>query len=498
MDEMNPQPLANNSTAPRTASGAAPGTPPIVPLTSLVTAIEPAVAPLVESLVGGWGLVQDAQAALQLLGRQRGGPRQRGDTGGGGHGVEALMGGRLRGLVTPVGEVFKADGEIVAASAPTPAPAGAAGAAAAPYGLTAQVAPMPARGSQPPADEGARQQDQQRRQQVREREAVAAQVSDLERQVAEAGKAVAKADSVLIKARDCAAWAKRRVAAAEASAAAAEAAAASLMQRSGDGGKQPGLATAKKQLLGAKQEAEARSGQERTAQQRLAGAAARLSAALDAVPGNYAAASARQAAAAAISAAEEAQAELVKARQAARRAAGQVAALKKQAVSNGAGKGGDSEAQAARLKVGFLADTDLVILAPMPCCLLHNLAAVSALTAMVIITPHCQRALMASTWTRFLQHTASHCQHVSWINPVMAVSNQAHANLSVDIASPVACCLRMLMVRLHMQRWQPSSPLSMQAWQQQRAILRRNRARSCRRSRHCRRPAWRRQQRPWR
>lgn len=317
----------------------------MTPLTSLVVASDPAVAPLLESLLGGWALVGDAAAALGLLAADRGG-------------LDAALGGRCRDLVTPRGEVFKADGEIVAGPA-----AGARGKAAAtpassmPYCLQHHAAAIPSeRGPAAAAPDAAAE-----RQQQQERKAAAEAVARLEGQVLRVGTEAVEAQGKLSHAQCDAAELRRVGAKLEAAAVAAEAA-AERQRRRQDGGASGRLEGAEKQLADARKAAADAHAQQQAAQLRAADLSKQLECARAALPGGSAATAVQQAAAtaaAARAAADAARMEAARARQAARRAASQVAALKKQLSGNGCN--GVAEAEASRLQVGVSLEPMLAV-----------------------------------------------------------------------------------------------------------------------------------------
>jgi chromosome segregation ATPase len=316
------------------------------PLTALVETAIPAAAPLVDALLGGWGLVEDAGAALRLLGGG-GGPSRRGAAS---PIVQGLPpGARVKGLVTQRGEVFKTDGEIVAAGGS--ARRGNAASQSVPFGLAAREVPLMA--SADGAD-GATADVPMRSEEGHGAEqessaATAAAVAQLERQMAEARSAVAEADAAFAAARDRATAARRAATQAARDATAAEANVARFEQRRGNGG----LGAPEAQFQAAQHEAAALALKADAARRDVVQCTASRDAASAAAPASCRAALEAEADVEAVSeAARSAQAALVQSRQAARRAASRAAALGKQLAGCGGGGGSAGpEAEATRLEV---------------------------------------------------------------------------------------------------------------------------------------------------
>ena len=113
-------------------------------LEAAIVASSEGLGGLVHSLLGGWALVRDRSEAMQVLSAQRqqqGGNARGGGSGSGGGGGGGGQG-RAWSLVTPSGEVFKADGEIVAKLRNQPA-GGGRPPSEGPYDLGQVPKPMP-------------------------------------------------------------------------------------------------------------------------------------------------------------------------------------------------------------------------------------------------------------------------------------------------------------------------------------------------------------------
>jgi hypothetical protein len=280
-------------------------------------------------MLAGWGLVPNAATALQLLAEVRSGRIV----------SDWRLGARCKGLVTRHGEVFKADGEIVAG----PPPGHNQTASQLAYGVSGEVMVLrTAGGARAAASTGQQELNQQQRQ-LEQRTAVVARVSELERAVREASSNVTAAEEVLLEARMRVMQQERLAAKANSAVVAAEAAVKRLMLQHSKG-VHGGQEANKLQLAEFRKQAQALASKSSAAQQRLAAAVADLDAARCDQPGREAAAGAQRAAYEAASAVEAAQSALACACRAASSAGREEAALRKQLTKQLDGVSSDSEA----------------------------------------------------------------------------------------------------------------------------------------------------------